>query len=350
MRTLLVRGWALHLIALASALLFAPTIAAASVPSDTLRARPPAPTAIDVALVTAVIPGYLSARGLPPITGSLIITDTGLVFRTSAGAVLGSYPLVGPVRRRGSRDHRATTVALAYVANEGKHSSYLFRLDGGVFETASPGPLQELAQHPAWLDRVRSEEWSTDRPLVDPADTDAAVQLAAAISSGAYADSLYTLFGRPARCAGLVGKGGRDRGRLGEYIASRDSLALDPGRITSEAQLRHAFTHELAHRWQRRSVPELRALWAGVEPVHDSRRYGYASVGEQQAEAVAFAIHFLQTTGAGIGSVAAGLELLDHYELLMPGTRVLTRYFALQPIYRDHPLRIALASRAASLQ
>ncbi len=157
---------------------------------------------------------------------------------------------------------------------------------------------------------MRSEEWSIDPPLVDPADTDAALRTADAISSGAYADSRYALLGKPPRRTGLVGHGGRARGRLGEFIASRDSLALDPGHITSEAQLRHAFTHELTHRWQRHSVAELPALWAGIEPVHDPKSYGYASVGEQQAEAMAFAIHFLQPTLSGTASIEAELELL----------------------------------------
>ena len=36
--------------------------------------------------------------------------------------------------------------------------------------------------------------------------------------------------------------------------------------------------------------------------------------------------------------MAAALTLLDHYELLVPGTRTMVRYLALQPIYRGHPL------------
>ena len=73
------------------------------------------------------------------------------------------------------------------------------------------------------------------------------------IERSAYADTLYSRCsagprGRPAWWAAAAASAGR----LGEYIASRDSLALDPARISSEEQLRHAMAHELAHRWQAR--------------------------------------------------------------------------------------------------
>ena len=38
----------------------------------------------------------------------------------------------------------------------------------------------------------------------------------------------------------------------------------------------------------------------------------------------------------------AALTLLDHYELLVPGTRTMVRYLSLQPLYRSHPLRSLL--------
>ncbi len=34
--------------------------------------------------------------------------------------------------------------------------------------------------------------------------------------------------------------------------------------------------------------------------------------------------------------------MLDHYDLLVPGTRVLARYFALQPAFEAHPMRALL--------
>jgi hypothetical protein len=141
---------------------------------------------------------------------------------------------------------------------------------------------------------------------------------------------------------GLVNTRGRKAGRLGDYIASRDSLALDPARIISQEQLRHAMTHELAHRWQARQPAQLRTLWQGVAPIRDTRRYGHGKATEHQAEAVAFAVHFLQATAAGAGPDDA--SLLRHYDLLVPGTAVLTRYLALQPIYARHPLRRILTT------
>src|SRR6476469_8068439 len=160
----------------------------------------------------------------------------------------------------------------------------------------------------------------------------------AGVMSGSYADSLFTIVGRPARPAGVVGERGRAAGRLGEYVSSRDSLALDPARITSTEQLRHTLAHELAHRWQARAGAQVAMLWQGVAPIRDPKRYGYGNVGEHQAEAAAFAIHFLLSTTTSRDAAAAAITL-DHYELLVPGTRTLARYFALQPVFARHPLR-----------
>jgi hypothetical protein len=82
----------------------------------------------------------------------------------------------------------------------------------------------------------------------------------------------------------------------------------------------------------------MRALWRDVPPIPDRRRYGYGSESEQQAEAIAFAVHYLQTTAA-MPAGAAALDLLERYEILVPGTRLLTRYLALQPVYARHPMR-----------
>ena len=44
------------------------------------------------------------------------------------------------------------------------------------------------------------------------------------------------------------------------------------------------------------------------------------------------------------GAVDDALTLLDHYELLVPGTRTMVRYLSLQPLYRNHPLRSLLTT------
>ncbi|HEU5303911.1 MAG TPA: hypothetical protein VFU40_04640 [Gemmatimonadales bacterium] len=292
--------------------------------------------------VGAVVPGYLSARGLPPVPGRITVTDTGLVFRSATGSTT-TLPLVGPVRETAGRRWRASTVALVYMDETDGQPIYVFRLDGGVFETGIPGPLLEVAAHPVWLDSVKAVEWRPDRPLVDAKDPVALWGKARAAAASPYADSLYALFGRPAAAVGLIGERGRHAGRLGEYIRSRDSLALDPGRMTGEAQLRHTLAHELGHRWQNRAPAQLAALWWGVPPIRDPKRYGYADVAEHQAEAIAFAVDFLQTT-AGRKDVAGALSLLEHYELLVPGTRTMVRYLARRLIYRNHPLRLHLIS------
>jgi hypothetical protein len=308
---------------------------------DTLRARPVANAAQPrraTSLLGATVRGYLSARGLPPLQGIVTVTDTGLVFRSFDGHYAAILPVVGPVRESTQGRWRASAISLAYVDTTLGPASFLFRVDGGVFETDAPGALLELAGHPSWLDTLHSREWSLDRPLVANGNSAATGTLIQSLVNGGYADTLYGLFGRPLRPVGLVGERGRAAGRLGEYVAARDSLALDPARITSVAQLRHTLAHELAHRWQARTRGTLATLWVGVPPIRDPNRYGYGNVGEQQAEAAAFAVHFLIAT-ARDPVPEHGLQTLNHYELLVPGTRALARYFALQPTFHAHPLR-----------
>jgi hypothetical protein len=322
---------------------YAPAVRAPSF--DTLRTKSMelAARSRSFRLATEVIPGYLSARGLPPVRGRFTLTDSGLVFRSTDGT-FARFPLVGPVRRNGERQWRPSTVSLAYMEEDSGRPIYIFRIDAGVFETDTPGALLDLASHPEWLDSVGPAEWMGDQPLVNGADSTAAWGAAREIATSAFADSLYTLFGRPRAQVGLIGRRGRSAGRLGEYIAMRDSLAFDPGRMRSKTQLRHAMAHELGHRWQARAAGQVATLWSGVTPIRDPKRYGYGDVSEHQAEAIAFAINFLQTTAATSDSVSTTLTLLDHYELLVPGTRTMVRYLSLQPLYRNHPLRSLLTT------
>ena len=276
----------------------------------------------------AVIPGYLSSWGLPPVPGHFTITDTGLVFRSSIGSL----------------SSLASTVSLAYVDDANGRAHYLFRVTTGVFETDAPGPLLDAAMLPAWADSSKPVGMPASGGLVDAADQIAPLQATRRIGASHYADSLYGLFGQPRARLGLIGRRGRAAGRLGEYIAARDSLAFDPERMTGEAQLRHVLAHELGHRWQTRARAQLAALWSGVPSIRDPKRYGYGNCSEHQAEAIAFAINFLQTTAIGAAAPASALTLLDHYELLVPGTRTIVRYLSLQPIYRRHPLRSLLTT------
>ena len=311
---------------------------------DTLRGRTaaaPLPAAARLTL-GAVIGGYLSDRGLPPREGEFTLTDSGLVFREVGGTVT-RFPLVGPLRHSGAR-RRAPTVSLAYTDRANGRPTYLFRIDAGVFETESPGPLLEVAAHPDWLDSLAPGEWPAAAPLVDAADSAGVRRTTRRLATSAYADTLYALFGKPRAPIGLIGRRGQKAGRLGEYIAAPDSLALDPGRMTGNAQLRHALAHELAHRWQARAPTQLETLWWGVSPIRDPRRYGFGNQTEHQAEAIAFAINFLQTTAGLDRPASSALTLLDHYELLVPGTRTMVRYLSLQPIYQRHPLRSLLTT------
>ena len=311
---------------------------------DTLRVRMVERASLGRGLARgAVIHGYFSPRGLPPVQGRFTVTDSGLVFLASDGST-ARFPLVGPLRGPAGRRWRATTVSLAYIDEADRRPAYVFRVDAGVFETDVPGHLLEVAAHPPWLDSLATSEWPADRRLVSATDTAAVWTAARSIMASTYADTLYTLFGAPRTRVGLIGRRGRAAGRLGEYLGSRDSLALDPARMTGTAQLRHTLAHELGHRWQARAPAQVAALWSGVSPIRDPKRYGHGSVSEHQAEAIAFAINYLQTTSTGRAPVASSVTLLDHYELLVPGTRTIVHYLALQPIYRGHPLAVVLTT------
>lgn len=322
---------------------YAPAAEAKSL--DTLRVKLVGRTteARPAKLLGTVVPGYLSARGLPPVQGRFTLTDSGLVFR-SANGTTARFPLVGPVREIAGRRWRASTVALAYIDETGGRPAYVFRVDAGVFETDVPGPLLDLASHPVWLDSMAPSAWTTDERLVHSGDSTALWETARGLAASTYADSLYTLFGNPRAAIGLIGPKGQRARRLGEYIGKRDSLALDPGRMTGTAQLRHTLAHELGHRWQWHAPAQISTLWRGVAPIRDPRRYGYQNASEHQAEAIAFAVDFLQTTASGIQAQTNSLSLLDHYELLVPGTRIMVRYLALQPLYRGHVLREVLTT------
>ena len=343
------------------ALLAAGPLSSAAVASSQVRAYNPAQSALrndtlrlrtvaalsrarkSAVLAGSLVSGYLSLRGLPPVAGAFAVTDSGLVFYAANRAFTTTFPIVGPLRETGGKTWRASAVSVAYTHKDQGRTVYLIRVDNGLFETDAPGPLLDLASHPTWLDSLGSREWTVETPLTDAKNKVGMNGLIRSLVTSRYADTLFALFGRPHAPVGVVGERGRAAGRLGEYVASQDSLALDPSRMSTRAQLRHALAHELAHRWQARAPAQMAMLWQGTPPIRDPRRYGYGSVSEHQAESVAFAINFLQlTAGSKPGSDQA--ELLDHYELLVPGTSMMVRYLALQPIYARHPLRRLLTT------
>ena len=284
------------------------------------------------AIFRGSIGGLLSIAGLPPVAGRLEMRADGLVFVPAGGGVPLRYPLY-----RQGRESRIASVSLFEVDPAAEDSVYLFHLDGGVFETSIPGALRLLADHPELVDSLPDPLPRAPMELVPLGDTDAAGRLLDSLAASPLADSLYQLFGRPAHRFGLVGPSGQEAGRLGEYIASRDSISLAPTRMTSVAQLRHGFTHEMAHHWARKS-PELRRIWHHIPGIADPLRYGYHNREEHQAEAVAFAVHFLQTSARPDLSQGARLTLLDDYERLVPGTRAVAQYLLSRPLYAAHPL------------
>ena len=87
-------------------------------------------------------------------------------------------------------------------------------------------------------------------------------------------------------------------GDLAEYVRPRDSVAMDPVHIVSQDQMRHAFAHELGHRWEQREMGLVGFDTGQCARDGRSQRYGYGSRAEHRAEAIAFAVHFLQSTAA----------------------------------------------------
>ncbi|HXE57256.1 MAG TPA: hypothetical protein VNK43_04590, partial [Gemmatimonadales bacterium] len=274
----------------------------------------------------------LSVRGLPPVPGTLIVRGGVAEFHPAGDGAPLTYPLVERSRRPAVRLLRVEADAA------GADSVYLFHLGRAVFTTRSPGPLRRSLERAELVDSLATTRPVDEAPLAERRDTAGMLRVVRAVSQGPYADSLYALFGRPARPVGLIGPGSRLAGRLGEYIASRDSVSLDPSGMRSMAQIRHALAHELAHRWQARDPGALRRLWKGVPGIGDSTRYGYRSQPEHQAEAVAFAIHYLGVTARPHDVPVPVDELLAGYDRLVPGTGVLVEYLLAQPLYRDHPL------------
>jgi hypothetical protein len=286
------------------------------------------------ASLPAGVPGYFSRNGLPPLRGVLSLTANGLTFRSPSGTVLLSYHTISGDEPMRSSQLPASQARLAYTGKLGSRVSYVFRINDGVFETADPGGL------PAMLTQVLFAP-ALSNPAPGIANAVTATGVTRRLSHSAYADTLYALFGKPARPVGLVGPRGVRMGDLAEYVRPRDSVALDPVHIISQDQLRHAFAHELGHRWEQREMRRVDSILGNVLAVGDPDRYGYGSRAEHRAEAIAFAVHFLQSTMADASS--DGLDLLEHYEFLVPGTRAMVRYLILLPTYRRHPLRASLS-------
>jgi hypothetical protein len=271
----------------------------------------------------------------------LTLSDAGVAFRSAAGSTIVSYRTFYRVGTTTVARPGVPAASLAYTGRIGNQTSYVFRFRDGVFETEAPGPLLHSLAEFILLEGepgsgLRSELGGT-------ADTAAMWEMIQRLAESPYADTLYALFGRPSAPIGLVGSTGARAGDLAEYVHARDSVALDPARMTTQAQLRHAFAHELGHRWESRARPEVDSVLNGWRGISDRERYGYLSGSEQRAEAIAFAVHFLQSTASGSVPGGEAVELLRHYEFLVPGTHQMARYLILQPSYRRHPLRAIIS-------
>lgn len=273
----------------------------------------------------------VSVAGLPPVEGSLVQSAGSVVFHPLDGGEAVVLPLFRTIAGAGRRP----AVRLLEVAGGDDDPVFLFHLGAAVVETAAPGVLGELAAEPSRVNEL-GNAWTTgERMLAPRRDAAAAATVIEDLVRSTYAESLFAALGAPSRPIGIVDVRGVRAGRLGEYITRRDSIALSPSRMRSTAQLRHALAHELAHRWLRERPDTARQLTETLRPIRDSLRYGYHDRDEHLAEALAFAVHFLQTTSR---KESADVVLLDSYERLVPGTRDAVRLLITLAPYRQHPL------------
>ncbi|HEU4829843.1 MAG TPA: hypothetical protein VFT04_11675 [Gemmatimonadales bacterium] len=283
----------------------------------------------------------VSVAGLPPVLGRLLQSAGSIVFQP----VEGGEPVVFPLFKTAGGSRRTPAVRLLEAAGDENDSLYLFHLGNAVVETATPGILGELVTEPARVDDLGSA-WTTEGQTLAPRrDREASLAVIRELTASPYADSVFFILGEPMREIGVVDGRGVRAGRLGEYLSRRDSIALSPSYMTSNAQLRHALAHELAHRWLREHPESARQLAATMHPMRDSLRYGYHDRQEQLAEAVAFAVHFLQVTAR---TETADPTLLDSYERLVPGTREAARLIITSPAYELHPLARGVTLAKAS--
>lgn len=175
------------------------------------------------------------------------------------------------------------------------------------FDAPPPQPLNQPAP-----------VWQASPALALAGDQADALRVLADLTLTPFADSIFAALGTPTRL-GLVGTAGRDADHIGEFIRSRDSVALAPEAIYSAAQLEHALIHELAHLWLAHRPDAAIALSLELPPLEDASRYGFGDRDEQSAEAVAHAVQYWRAS-ARAGAAPAQLRLLAAYEAVMPGT------------------------------
>lgn len=221
---------------------------------------------------------------------------------------MSTTPLDSPARAPSPLDGwiRAVAASLAFLITT--LTTQLVRVSW--FDSAA----QPLSSRPALAWRA-----APSSPLASEELT--GLEVIRELETSPFADSARRVLGTPAAPTGIVGKAGREARHIGEYIRSRDSVALAPGAIFTTAQLQHAYLHELSHHWMARHAELGRRLLAQLPPMDDSTRYGFGDPDEHAAEALAYAVQFWRAASHGPDDLGRG-RLLAAYETVMPGTRV----------------------------
>ncbi len=276
----------------------------------------------------AVVPGTLILRGTEPRQGQLYVADRWMVFRPDGTAGVIPVPVIVT-----HTDGRPPVWAMRVVASRSAANTAFDITGWGRFETAQPKAISLLLGGRSAPEMLLEEPGALLRDGVAP---HAIIEVLAA--SG-FADTLYAIAGRPRAPIGLLSEAHRRAGDAALYSPATDSIALDPHTARSIDDLRGMLAHEVGHRLQRTRPTLLDGVWATVPAITDPEVYGFGNREEHQAEAVRFAVIYLQITASAGRDREADVLLLDLYESLMPGTGTVARLLLGEPVFSRHPLR-----------
>jgi hypothetical protein len=280
--------------------------------------------------------GTLTLVGERAAAGVLFVADRWITFRPDDGRAVIDVPMVLTYP-----DGREPEWALRVDSRGAEGTTFL--LPGwGEFTTDEPAPLELLIES-----RSLSDLFLPRVPLALEAEE--ALRLLHELGARSFTDTLFLLAGRPRAPLGMLSDAHRASGHAALYAFELDSIALDPFSARSKDELYGMLVHELGHRLQRTRPGLFDSLWTGVAAIEDPAIYGFGSPEEHQAEAFRLAVTFLQLTTDPKRSAAGDLRLLELYELLMPGTRVLAGRLLEEPIYAVHRLRPLLLAYYSGL-
>lgn len=329
---------------------------------------PPEGTARSVAQLATVVGGrrlrgvvsqgdYLPWVATVDVRASCLVVTPGPE-ETAALAL----PLVA--HEAGLRSPRRLAVRRAWVDTSVAPAVHVYRITHGLLQLGDSADVLAMERLLALAEQTRG--WADALPEARRTVGDTGLPFDArgqqqarldAFLGSAGARWLLAVLGAPARPIGLVGDG-RPRGTFvadrGQYVPTRDSIALAMAVLGTAGQRELALAHELAHRWLRRYPARADSLFHRVAAIRDSARVGFGEPEEQRAQAIAYATTLLlagsrasattpgrRASGAPVSGqrwpekASAGTEdegavweqRVAAAERLVPGTSVAVRFF-----------------------